>query len=214
MASKYRLRRIFKPLVKIVAKILSKAGMTANLATWSMLLLAFLSAIFLVLFQHLFLFGLFVFFCGILDGVDGAISRINGTSSSKGGFFDSTMDRISEFIIFTGLLFYFWGHILWKVFDMRVIVIISFIGSIMISYSRARGEIIYNGDYDIGLMARSERLFYIFVTSCIAFFIGFFKEFIVIYMCLVIATAIFRFVKINAQIKNHIKTGNYSETDQ
>ncbi|MFO8018270.1 MAG: CDP-alcohol phosphatidyltransferase family protein [Promethearchaeia archaeon] len=213
MASKFRLRRVFRPLVKGLAKAFSRLGMTANIATWCMLLLAFLSIIFLVVFQHLILFGLFVFFCGLFDGIDGAISRFNETNSPKGGFFDSTMDRFSEFIIFLGLIIYFWEQPMWHLGDMRFIILIAFLASIMISYSRTRAEIIYNGDYDVGLMARSERLFYIFVTSCIAFFCGFFREFIVIYMFLVIASAIFRFAKINALIKTYMKKSESEKGD-
>jgi len=71
----------------------------------------------------------------------------------------------------------------------------------MISYTRSRAENFYKGDFDVGLMARSERLFYLMITSLIAFFYGFFNEFLFIFMWLVIGTAVFRFVKISKQIK-------------
>jgi phosphatidylglycerophosphate synthase len=115
------------------------------------------------------------------------------------------MDRISEFVIFTGLLFYHWEQQIWQLIDMRIIILVAFLASIMISYSRARAEIIYQGDYDIGLMARSERLFYIFIAACIGQFFGYFSELIVLFMCLVVATALFRFFKIYSQIKAYVK---------
>ena len=71
----------------------------------------------------------------------------------------------------------------------------------MISYFRAKAEAFYEGDYDLGLMGRSERLFYIFATSLVAFFYGFLNEFLFIFMWLVIISASFRFVKIKRQIK-------------
>lgn len=70
----------------------------------------------------------------------------------------------------------------------------------MISYSRARAEIIHKGDFDVGLMARSERLFYIFLSGIFAFFFNFLNELLFLFMILVIATAFFRFFKIKKEI--------------
>jgi len=84
---------------------------------------------------------------------------------------------------------------------MNLVIFISFLISIMISYSRARAEIFFKGDFDVGLMARSERLFYIFITMILAFFCGFMKVFLFIYMWLVIGTFLFRIIKIYHEIK-------------
>ena len=106
------------------------------------------------------------------------------------------MDRISEFFILLAILISFWTDKLWGILDMKLIIFLSLIGSIMISYSRARAEILMKGDYDLGLMARSERLFYLFITMIIAYFIGYAILFIFIFMVLVWSTAIFRLIKI------------------
>jgi len=146
-----------------------------------------------------------IFCCGLFDGVDGAIARILNKDSSKGAFIDSTMDRFSEFVIFLGILIYCWNETLWTFLDMKLIIFIAFTSTIMISYSRARGETIYKGDYDVGLMARSERLFYLFIISIIVYFYSeLFNIFLFIYMLLVIATFIFRGLKINKQIKENL----------
>lgn len=207
MPSKLRLRFIFKPLVSGLAKGLSKMGLkNPNVATCMMLVLSILSILFLIIFQNLLLFGIFVFLCGIFDGIDGAIARLNNRVSKSGGFFDSTMDRLSEFVIFLGLLFFCWNEMLWNIIDMKVILFSAFTFSLMISYTRARAATIYEGDYDIGLMARSERLFYLVITSIIAFFFGFFNEFLFSYMWLVLGTFIFRASKIDKQIREWSKT--------
>jgi len=169
-----------------------------------MFFFAILSAISLILFSSLLFFAIFIFITGIMDGIDGTIARLTGKSSSFGGFFDSIMDRFSEFIIFFGLMVFCWDKMLWNLFDMNLIVTIAFLGSIMISYIRARAYVFFKGDFDIGLMARSERLFYIFITMLIAFFFGFMNELLFVFMWLVIGTAIFRFVKINKQIKKEV----------
>ena len=201
MASKFRLRYIFRPLVNLIAKGLIRIGVTPNLATIIMLSFSVLSFISLVFFRNLLCFSIFVFITGIMDGCDGAIARLTNNSTKFGGFFDSFMDRFSEFFIFLGLLIFSKDKFLWGFIDMKLIIFISFLASIMISYSRARAEVFFKGDFDIGLMARSERLFYIFITMLFAFFFGFAAEFLFIYMWLVLGTYIFRSIKILAQIK-------------
>ena len=200
MPSKFRVRHIFRPLVRIIAKGLIKIGITPNLATYMMLFFSILSLLSLLIFSNLILFSIFVFTTGIFDGVDGAIARLTNRASKSGGILDSTMDRVSEFIIFLALLIYFWNDFLW-IIEMKFIIFISFLASIMISYTRSRAENFYEGDFDIGLMARSERLFYLVITSLIAFFFGYMKEFLFIFMWLVIGTALFRFLRISKQIK-------------
>lgn len=200
MPSKFRVRHIFRPLVRIIAKCLSKIGITPNLATFMMLFFSILSLFSLLILSNLLLFSIFIFITGIFDGVDGAIARLTSRVSKSGGILDSTMDRISEFIIFLALLIFFWSGFLWNI-EMKFIIFISFLASIMISYTRSRAENIYEGDFDIGLMARSERLFYLVITSLIAFFFGYMKEFLFIFMWLVIGTALFRFLRISKHIK-------------
>jgi len=201
MASKFRLRRIFRPLVKSVAIILSKVGISPNLATFIMLSFSILSFIALVFFSNLLLFSILVFLTGFFDGVDGAIARIKGKATIFGGFFDSVMDRMSEFVIFFAFLFYCWNSFLWGIIDMKIIIFVSFLSSIMISYLRARAEVFFKGDFDFGLMARSERLFYLVITMLIANFYGYVNEFLFIFMLLVLTTAIFRFFKIAKLIR-------------
>jgi len=73
----------------------------------------------------------------------------------------------------------------------------------MISYLRARAEVFFKGDFDFGLMARSERLFYLVVTMLVANFIDYVNEFLFVFMLLVLATAFFRFFKIKSLIKKY-----------
>lgn len=196
MPSKFRLRKIFRPIITIIAKGSNIIGISPNIATCIMLLFSFLSFLSISCFSNLFFFSLFIFLVGIFDGVDGAIARLTNKVTLFGGIFDSLMDRISEFIIFLGLLIYCWDSMLWNFIDMKIIIFISFFSSIMISYSRARAEVFFKGDFDIGLMARSERLFYLFVTMLIANFYGFINEFLFGFMILVILTTYFRYLKI------------------
>ena len=88
----------------------------------------------------------------------------------------------------------------------------------MISYSRARAEVFFIGDFkgdlDIGLLARSERLFSIFLISVVSFFIeayyiDIFNELLFIFLLLLLLTAIFRSVKIKKQIEDQEKDSKH-----
>ncbi|TFG12211.1 MAG: CDP-alcohol phosphatidyltransferase family protein [Promethearchaeota archaeon] len=202
MASKFRLRIIFRPIIIILAKLLIKIGVSPNLATCIMFTFSVFSMIALIIFSNLLLFSLFVFLVGIFDGIDGAIARLSGRTTFFGAFFDSIMDRASEFVIFFSLLAHYRYYLLWNIIGLPIIIIVSFIASIMISYIRAKAENVYNGDFDVGLMARSERLFYIVISMIIVYFYGFIGEILFVFMLLVIVTAIFRFYKLNGLIKD------------
>lgn len=201
MPSKLRLRYIFRPLVNLIAKGLIRIGITPNIATIIMFCFSFLSFISLVFFRNLLCFSILVFITGIMDGCDGAIARLTNKSTKFGGFFDSFMDRTSEFFIFLGLYIYNQDQLLWNCFDMKLIILISFLASIMISYTRARAEVFFKGDFDVGLMARSERLLYLVIISIISFFYDFFNLFLFIFMWLVIGTFLFRMINIYYIIK-------------
>lgn len=201
MGSKFRIRYLFKPLVNLIARALIRIRVTPNLATIIMFCFSFLSFAFLLIFQNLLWFSIFVFITGIMDGCDGAIARLTNKSTKFGGFFDSFMDRFSEFFIFLGLFIFKKDQLLWNCVDMKIIIFISLVASLMISYSRARAEVFIKGNFDVGLMARSERLFYIVIISMFSFFYDFFDVFLFIFMWLVIGTFIFRVVYIYYEIK-------------
>jgi len=169
MPSKWRVKRIFSPLVNLLARGLGKWGISPNGVTWIMLGSAITSSIVLNLTGWEPLFGILAFFTGVMDGVDGSIARQFQKTSKTGEFFDSFADRLSEIILSLGFLVYFAN------FAERGIVIgvsieswiaYMIMGSIMVSYVRARAVLIVKGDYDKGLFARSERLFTLVIFSC------------------------------------------------
>jgi CDP-diacylglycerol--glycerol-3-phosphate 3-phosphatidyltransferase len=80
--------------------------------------------------------AIFLFLCGMFDTFDGEIARRTNRISKIGGFLDSTIDRINEFIIYLGLFSYYYG----KENYALVWVFCALFGSLMVSYTRARGE--------------------------------------------------------------------------
>lgn len=105
-----------------------------------------------------FLGGWLMLACGVLDIMDGGLARRTAQASRRGAFLDSIIDRYAEFFTFLGLAaFFVQTRVVW-------IVAFGFLGSVMVSYARARAEglgIECRG----GLMQRAERYIVLGVAS-------------------------------------------------
>jgi phosphatidylglycerophosphate synthase len=88
---------------------------------------------------------------GGLDVLDGRIARATGQQSQAGAFLDSVTDRWAELLVFAGCA-WFLRDSLWL-----LAVMLAVTGSVMTSYTRARGEGL-GIKLDGGLMQRPERI--------------------------------------------------------
>mgnify|MGYP006305311629 CR=1 FL=1 len=146
------LRRIFKNLLNGIAGFFNKIGVKPNFITIAGLIGNLIAGVFIAR-GMLFSGGLIALIAGPFDALDGAIARLRGEDGAYGAFIDSVTDRLSEISLYGGLLVYFnqtgnWGDAL--------LVFFSAVGSIMVSYTRARAEALgYSAK--IGLLTRVER---------------------------------------------------------
>lgn len=105
------------------------------------------------------------------DIFDGKVARESGQVTASGSYYDSTMDRVSEGLVFMGLILYYQSD--W----MIVLALLGFLGSFMVSYAKARGEAC-GVNYSGGSMQRPERIVYLGVgaifSPLIAWGIGFY----------------------------------------
>jgi CDP-diacylglycerol---glycerol-3-phosphate 3-phosphatidyltransferase len=102
--------------------------------------------------------GLLILIGGFFDILDGRVARLTGLGSKFGAFYDSTLDRISEIIVFMGILSLYNDYRL-ELGDVGMIYLImaAMAGSLMVSYTRARAEAL-GLDCRVGLMPRTERV--------------------------------------------------------
>ncbi len=89
---------------------------------------------------------------GVCDVLDGRIARVTDAASDYGDFIDSTFDRFVEAFIFLG--FAVW---LRATAHGAVLAAAALAGSFLVSYARARGEVL-GVNCSGGLMQRGERL--------------------------------------------------------
>ena len=153
-------------MVYAIARPLARAGATPDSITYVSLLFALVAFISLPLTQLQWLFGILVFITGVLDGVDGAVARLNNSSSRSGGFTDSVIDKVAETFILAGIALAFPNTILFGL-SVSMWVLFAIFGWLMTSYTRARAEGLGVTDLDIGLGGRSERLLTLVIFSLI-----------------------------------------------
>jgi CDP-diacylglycerol--glycerol-3-phosphate 3-phosphatidyltransferase len=102
----------------------------------------------------------------LLDAVDGGLARAQGGGTAFGSFLDSTLDRASEAILYTGIAVWFLTTLpepTWPV----LVVLVTLTGSFMVSYARARAEGI-GLTASVGLAPRVERLVLVIVGVALA----------------------------------------------
>ena len=98
--------------------------------------------------------GAIILFAGLFDMMDGRLARMGNMSSVFGALWDSTLDRYSElFTLFGITVFFLLNQWEW----MGVITFLAMVGSVMVSYVRARAEGL-DIECKVGLMQRPERV--------------------------------------------------------
>ncbi|MVT11755.1 DUF4833 domain-containing protein [Chitinophaga tropicalis] len=105
--------------------------------------------------------GALILFAGLFDMLDGQVARLGNMGSRFGALFDSVLDRYSEMVLFFGICYYLIGH---HYFLSSIFAFIALIGSMMVSYTRARAEGL-GIECKGGLMQRPERIVIISVSA-------------------------------------------------
>jgi CDP-diacylglycerol--glycerol-3-phosphate 3-phosphatidyltransferase len=98
--------------------------------------------------------GGLILFAGLFDMLDGQVARLGNMKSTFGALYDSVLDRYSELIMFLGICYYLVAH---HYFMSSIFAFVAMIGSMMVSYVRARAEGL-GIECKGGLMQRPERV--------------------------------------------------------
>jgi CDP-diacylglycerol--glycerol-3-phosphate 3-phosphatidyltransferase len=147
-------------LLLLIVRAFAATGINPNVLTVIGFAVNFVAA-------YLFAYGYFrwagvtVFLAGLFDMLDGRVARFTNRVTPFGGFFDSVLDRYSDLCLMIGLLV-FYGRInrFWYV----VLVAVAMIGSVMVSYARARAENLIS-TCKVGFLERPERMVLIIIGA-------------------------------------------------
>lgn len=109
----------------------------------------------------MFAAGLVVVGASVFDMVDGRVARATSQVTRFGGFFDSVLDRYSDLVLYIGLLVYYASI---NRFAYIVLTAVVMMGSVMVSYTRARAE---NSipKCKVGFLERPERIVLIMIGA-------------------------------------------------
>ena len=147
------------------AALLHMLGLTPNHVSILGLVLALLSAVTYWQWQlHpllLIVAPLLMLASGLLDALDGAIARIYGEATKFGGFFDSLLDRYADAVILCGIILGGLTELHWG--------LAALMGSLLVSYARARAEAAGVKMESVGLAERAERIVIIALASFISY---------------------------------------------
>lgn len=130
---------------------------------------------------------------GLPDLLDGAVAKAAGTSSTRGAYFDSVSDRLTDILLFSGVAWYLSVSREGQIHMLPVAVMGL---AIMISYQRAKAESL-GFDAKGGLMERAER----FIALGVGLLFGIFDDRLLIAVlwimfALTAITALQRFFKV------------------
>jgi CDP-diacylglycerol---glycerol-3-phosphate 3-phosphatidyltransferase len=103
---------------------------------------------------HLTAGGTLLLASGLFDLLDGALARVENSQSDFGAFLDSLLDRYSEATILLALIYIF--TIRQQTANVLLVYGVA-IGSILISYARARAEAL-GLEAKVGIAPRPERV--------------------------------------------------------
>ena len=132
---------------------LIESRLTPNAISIAGFVLNLLAAVLIT--QNLFFLAGVAFIVGsVMDTLDGRYSRMSGKGTLFGAFLDSTLDRVEEGVVLTAVAGYFAKQGQDFAAAMCVIVVL---GSLMVSYTRARAEAI-GVECKVGLATRPVRV--------------------------------------------------------
>jgi len=174
--------------VKPIGNGLRRTGLTPDHLTIIGLVVA-VGAAFAIATGHLLLGLLLVVLAALPDLFDGALAKASNTSSQRGAFFDSVVDRVTDMTLYFGVAWYLASthsaHA--AMLPMAVMGL-----SALISYERAKAESL-GLDAKGGLMERAERI----IALCLGLLISpLLIPVLWLTLALTAVTAVQRFVKV------------------
>jgi len=126
---------------------------------------------------------------GVFDVLDGAVARVTNRVSKSGSFNDSTLDRLAELSVYAGIIY---GN-----YTSPLIVLLALGFSLLVSYTRAKGDSLGVSLSGIGIGERAERLIVLIVFSIFGYvWVG-----IAIVLILALVTFIQRYVAILRKLR-------------
>ena len=193
-----QLRRGFVPMLsalrwlKVTPNQVTIAGTVLNVAAAALLAT-----------DHLIYAGIVFLVAGCFDMLDGALARLAQKVTPFGAFLDSTLDRLSEGVMFAAIAYVLAAD--GRSVDVALVVL-ALLGSVLVSYTRARAESL-GLECKVGLMSRPERV----ILVALGLFFNVLSYVIYIMLALTAFTVVQRVVHTYRQLGRQKEQGGFVE---
>lgn len=161
-----KLKKKVQTILTTEAKAAHKIGLTPNKLSATGIVLAFLSALAYTAWQtntlYLLLATVLLLLSGFCDALDGILARLYHETTAFGGFLDSLLDRYADAMVYAGIIISGLCDLPWG--------LAALIGSLLVSYTRARAEATGIKMESIGLAERAERIIILAISTVTAAF--------------------------------------------
>ena len=192
-----KFRKNLGPILEKIASIFAASGLSPNTLTIIGFVLAITSSIVYasssiqkdIFFNAALVGSILLLIAGFFDVIDGSVAKITKKTSRKGAFLDSTLDKISEVIIFTGIAI---GGL-----SNPILCMTALSSSLLVSYTRSRAESLGIDLSGVGFGERAERLLILAIMGIIPIqnFLEYGIIIIIIISILTIIQRIFKTIK-------------------
>lgn len=153
-----RIRKAIEPAMSSMGHTLGAIGLPPDAWTIFGFALAVLAGLlYAVRPSEPYLAGIAIIFSGVMDVLDGSVARATNKVSKAGSFNDSTLDRLAEVAIYSGIMYANYAN------GVTVLLALGF--SLLVSYARAKGDALNVTLSGIGVGERAERLIILIVFS-------------------------------------------------
>jgi archaetidylinositol phosphate synthase len=161
-----RIKKKVQAMLASEARAAYKLGLTPNMVSFIGLILALLSAVVYAVAQNgyfwILLAVILLLVSGFCDALDGIIARLHQKTSIFGEFLDSLLDRYADATVYGGVII---GGLCDPIWGLAALV-----GSMLVSYSRAKAEKAEIPMESVGLAERAERILILSAASIAAIF--------------------------------------------
>ena len=159
-----KLKQQIQSLLVSEASFAHKIGLTPNAVSGLGIVLALFSAVAYwraSINTHILVLAiLLLLFSGFCDALDGALARLYKQTTVFGGFLDSLLDRYADAAVLAGIISGGFADFSWGLF--------AIVGTLIVSYVRARAEAAGVKMESIGIAERAERMLILLMASLVA----------------------------------------------
>ncbi|MBC7797200.1 MAG: CDP-alcohol phosphatidyltransferase family protein [Pyrinomonadaceae bacterium] len=119
-------------------------------------------------FGYFFAAGVVLILANLFDMLDGNVARLSGRVTKFGGFLDSSLDRLSDMVVFVGIIFFYATNSPARSLTNVFLASAASMFSVMVSYTSARAESMIP-KCDVGFLRRPERIVLLIIGALSTF---------------------------------------------